>query len=86
MTFQGKLIQNTKRSPLIYLVTAQANDRNAWYYVQIEEPKHAAFKKQLAMGALDLAHFGTVLYSGWGDAPPEPVDALVRDTFDPVAA
>ena len=86
MTFQGKLIQNTKKSPLIYLVTAQANGRDAWYYVQVEEPKHAAFKKQLSLGSLDLAHFGNVLYSGWGDVPPEPVEVLVRETFDPIAA
>jgi len=80
--FQGKVIRDNGKAGLIYLVTADADGKSAWYYVQIDEPKHKAFQKQMETGALDLAQYGKILYSGWGATPPEPIDARVREEYE----
>ena len=43
-SFQAKFIQANK-SAAVYLVTATAEGNPAWYYVQVDEPKHKAFQK-----------------------------------------
>ena len=32
-------------------------------------------------GALDLALFGKILYSGWGANPPSPIVALMKEKY-----
>lgn len=82
MSYHSRLVETANKAALVYFVTAQAEDSPAWYYVQVEEPKHAAFRKQIAAtGELDLKHFGKVLFSGWGETPPEPIEALVKESF-----
>jgi hypothetical protein len=81
--FQSKLISSA--NTLIYFVTAQAKGKAAWFYVQVDEPKYNAFKKQLTGGAMNLADFGAILHSGWGTAAPEPIRALMEDLFSEAA-
>jgi hypothetical protein len=84
-TFQSKLISNDKAG-LVYQVTATAKGETAWFYLQVDEPKHKAFLRNIETGELDLADFGTVLYSGWGATPPEPIEARIKEQFDAIAA
>ena len=81
MSFQSKFVSSSNKAALLYLVTAKAEGKPAWYYLQVDEPKHKAFKKQMETGSLDLAAYGKILYSGWGETPPENVAELVRQAF-----
>ncbi len=83
--FQSKLISSSGQAGLVYFVTAQAKGAPAWYYIQVDEPKHNAFKKQMERGSLNLADFGKILHSGWGTAAPEPIQALVKEQFSEAA-
>jgi hypothetical protein len=83
--FQSKIISDSGKNGLVYLVTADADGKPAWYYLQVDEPKHKAFLKQMETGTLDLAKYGKILYSGWGTTPPEPIEALMREKFEDAA-
>ena len=45
---------------------------NAWYIVGIDRAKQEAFEqhRQRSGEPLVLTDYGTILHSGWGDAPP----------------
>ncbi|KAL9961602.1 hypothetical protein ACROYT_G030573 [Oculina patagonica] len=63
--------QNPKER--LYLVRGKDKGRSAWHYVMVEKPLLGLFLKQTQGGSLDVADFGTVLKSGWGENPPERV-------------
>jgi hypothetical protein len=83
--FHSRIIKRTNRTALVYLVTALARGKPAWYYLQVDEPKQKAFEKQLALGTLDLADYGTILHSGWGHQPPYAIRALVEESYSDAA-
>jgi hypothetical protein len=62
---------------LIYLVKGIDDNRNAWYYVLVERPKLQLFLKALNDDIIHLENYGKVLYSAYGDEPPQDItDAL----------
>ena len=60
----------TKR---LYLVRGKDKGRPTWHYVMVEKPLLGLFLKWTKGGSLNLADFGTVLKSGWGQDPPEAI-------------
>ena len=56
-----------------YLVHDENNGFPCWHYVLVDEDKLEAFKTKLIAGKLNVAEYGTVLYSGWGDDPPKDI-------------
>jgi hypothetical protein len=65
------------QASLIYLVKGIDDSRNAWYYVLVERPKLQLFLKALNDDIIHLENYGKVLYSAYGDEPPQDVtDAL----------
>lgn len=81
-----ELLPTIKSNPalLVYLVTAKAQGRPAWYYIQVKREKLADYKKQLKKGSLNLADFGDILESGWGEYPPEPIMYLMDEKYGAV--
>lgn len=81
-SFKARLIESSSKSAPVYFITAMADgDKPAWYYLQVDELKQNAFRKHLESGALNLADFGTILHSGWGSVPPEPIMALMEEKY-----
>ncbi len=65
------------QASLIYLVKGIDDNRNAWYYVLVERPKLQLFLKALNDDIIHLENYGKVLYSAYGDEPPQDItDAL----------
>lgn len=54
-----------------YLVRGKDRGRPVWYYVIVEKSLLGLFLKRTNGGSLNVADFGTVLKSGWGENPPE---------------
>ena len=54
-----------------YLVRGKDRGKPAWHYVMVVKPLLGLFLKRTKGGRLDVADFGTVLKSGWGENPPE---------------
>ncbi len=65
------------QASLIYLVKGIDDNRNAWYYVLVERTKLQLFLKALNDDIIHLENYGKVLYSAYGDEPPQDItDAL----------
>ncbi|XP_078383072.1 uncharacterized protein LOC144665666 isoform X2 [Oculina patagonica] len=63
----------------LFLVRGKDKGRPAWHYVMVEKPLLGLFHKRTNGGKLDVADFGTVVESGWGENPPERKIAEIVD-------
>ena len=64
----------------IYLVRGKDRGKLAWHYVLVERHLLGLFLKRTNGGSLDVADFGTVLKSGWGQDPPKnAIDQILKD-------
>jgi hypothetical protein len=62
------------------LVAPVADGRNAWYFIEVPEPKLKKFQKDAAAGGVDLTQYGEVLDRGFGDYPPqEVIDYMMQE-------
>jgi hypothetical protein len=68
------------KADLIYLVKGVDAGRNAWYYVLVERLKLSLFLKALNDDIIHLENYGEILYSAYGDEPPQEItDKLKKD-------
>ena len=79
MDFTAKI--QSSRNELIWLVKAEDGGNPCWYYLQLEKTKLILFKARGRTDSLKLTDYGTILYSGWGDAPPEDIKQKIKDDF-----
>jgi len=63
----------------LFLVRGKDRGKPAWHYVMVEKCLLGLFLKRTNGGQLDVADFGIVLESGWGENPPENKAAEVLD-------
>ena len=67
----------------IYLVRGKDRGKPAWHYVLVEKHLLGLFLKWTSGGSLDVADFGDVLKSGWGENPPEnTIDTILQTRVD----
>ena len=68
---------------LVFLVRGKDRGKAAWHYVLVNEGLKEEFKTKIATGNIDVAKYGFVVCSGWGENPPEDiknkVSAFTRD-------
>lgn len=67
----------------IYLVRGKDRGKPSWHYVLVERHLLGLFLKRANGGSLDVADFGDVLKSGWGENPPEnTIDNILQTRVD----
>ena len=73
----------TKRSRLdcLFLVRGKDRGKPAWHYVLVDKHKLEMFLEKSKSGSLDVALYGEILYSGWGENPPEDIVQKIKDEF-----
>lgn len=71
------------RSNLVYLVRGTANGRRTWTYLLVHPLKLIPFKAKLGdgTGTIDLADYGRVLESGWGEDPPASIQEKIASEY-----
>lgn len=69
------------RSDLIYLVRGKDRGRSAWHYVLVDKDKREMFLAKSRTGSMDVADYGELLYSGWGENPPQEVIDKINEEF-----
>ncbi len=67
---------------VVFLVHGTDKDKPIWHYVLVDRPKLASFKHTLKKSSIDVAQYGKVLYSGWGENPPPEIARAVSEQFD----
>ena len=69
----------------IYLVRGKDRGRPAWHYVLLssgDEDHVQGFKEQVKTGTIDVADYGYIIVSGWGEDPPHNIaDKVDNWTF-----
>ncbi|WP_395877360.1 hypothetical protein [Ehrlichia muris] len=75
--------ESTKKSRLdcLFLVRGKDNGRSAWHYVLVDKHKREMFLAKSRSGSIDVALYGQILYSGWGENPPEDIVKRIEDEF-----
>lgn len=69
------------RSDLIYLVRGKDRGRSAWHYVLVDKDKREMFLAKSRTGSMDVADYGEILYSGWGEDPPQEIVDKINEEF-----
>ncbi|MGL9688293.1 MAG: hypothetical protein ACR5K6_00630 [Wolbachia sp.] len=69
------------RSDLIYLVRGKDHGRSAWHYVLVDKDKREMFLAKSRTGSMDVADYGEILYSGWGEDPPQEIVDKINEEF-----
>ncbi|MDR2831646.1 MAG: hypothetical protein LBV62_01895 [Rickettsiales bacterium] len=69
------------RSDLIYLVRGKDREKSAWHYVLVDKEKREMFLTRSRTGSMDVADYGEILYSGWGEDPPQEIVDKINEEF-----
>ena len=77
--------RNWRESKRIFLVRGEDSGIACWHYVLVEDNEHTIhkFKEHVVSGKVDLADYGQVLESGWGDDPPIRVKERINKKYNP---
>ena len=65
----------------VRLVRGKEDGKPLWHYVLVDEDKVDAFKAKIKTGNINVADYGTVLHSGWGQDPPIDIIRKVELRF-----
>ena len=70
------------RPDCIFLVKGKdTTNRQAWYYVTVDKSKKDTFESLQGAQSLNLNDYGKILYSGYGDEPPEDIKKTMEDEY-----
>ncbi|MCE3255035.1 MAG: hypothetical protein K0R25_529 [Rickettsiaceae bacterium] len=72
----------SSKADLVYLVKGVDDGRNAWYYVLVERLKLSLFLKALNDDIIHLENYGEILYSAYGDEPPQNITDELKREYD----
>ena len=65
----------------VHLVRGKDRGQPAWHYVLVDEVKVSIFKEKIATDTIDIADYGEVIKSGWGEDPPQSVKDIIDWRF-----
>ena len=73
----------TSRKELLYIVRGTDKGKPAWYCLLVDKMKHPLFAAYMKTkpDIIHLDEYGKVLYSGWGDNPPQDIIDELRATY-----
>jgi hypothetical protein len=69
----------SRTDELTYLVRGEDKGRKAWHYIIVDKAKLPIFLKRIEKETIDIADYGTVIFSGWGENPPEEIVEKVKN-------
>lgn len=71
-----------EKAELLHLIKGTAENKKAWYFVEVFKHKLPIFGNAMKNDHVDLVQYGKVLYSGWGDNPPAELVKVVEDEYN----
>jgi hypothetical protein len=80
MGFADRLTRS--RTDNLYLVRGKdPTGRRAGYYFRVMPAKKAAFELSIKIGQIQLADYGQVITSGYGEDPPPETKKRMKDEY-----
>ena len=79
----GSTWQRWSTGKRFFIVRGKDRGRPAWHYVLLvdDEDTITAFRKKIKEGSLDVANYGKVIKSGWGQDPPNDLREQMQHTY-----
>ena len=75
-------IIKSSRSSDVYLIRGKdTTNRRAWYYLLVEKTKKRLFENDVKSSQMQLTDYGTIVYSGYGENPPEDIRQKMEDEY-----
>ena len=65
----------------IFLIRGKDNGRPAWHYILVPPEKAAELRKQKAGCNIDVAKFGKIVESGWGEDPSQEIMDKIQEEY-----
>jgi hypothetical protein len=65
----------------VFLVRGKDNGRAAWHYILVPKDKENELKKQRAGTNIDVADFGKIIKSGWGEDPSDEIRKEIEEEY-----
>jgi hypothetical protein len=81
MSFVTKYIKSAKANRLNLVLTKTKEGQPAWWYVLVDAPKLDAFYAAMESGGVDLADYGKIVKSGYGEEPPRVIKDQMKEEF-----
>ena len=80
MSFVEKI---EKERNLVYYIRSTPDDKtNAWFFLKLNPVKRASFDRVLSgIENFDLADYGEILHSGYGDQAPQELKQMMSDKY-----
>ena len=78
----GYKYKNIKTGRQIFLVKGIDEGKNAWYYVLVDPNLNEKFMKELNDDMIDLEQIGIVLYSAFGENPPDDITKNLKIEYN----
>ncbi len=79
-SFMDHLIRS--RSDLCYQVMGKdTTNRTAWYFILVDKDKKEQFLGHKPGDSYDLADYGKIVASGYGDEVPEDVKEMLKEKY-----
>jgi hypothetical protein len=75
------VFKKKKSNHKIYLTQGMHLGVHMWHYVRVDLLKLPLFQKALQSGTVDVAHYGKVLYSGFGMNPPDSIRKKIDELY-----
>ncbi len=75
------LKKNKVQNGLIYLSQGVYNGRATWHYLMVDKLRLPILLKDVKGGEVELVDYGNILFSGFGEQPPEEVSAFVKKKY-----
>lgn len=69
------------RGKIVYLSQGTYNGKATWHYLLVDRMKLPILLKDVQKGGVDLLNYSTILFSGFGEAPPKEVSTFVRNQY-----
>ena len=80
MSFAKRI--NSSLGNLVYIVRGKDKEMEAWHYVLVKDKALLPiFLKKAAGGPIDVSQYGKILYSGWGENPPDDIVNKVQEQY-----
>lgn len=70
-----------RQASYVYVFRGLSSGRPAWFYVLVRPTALPGMKRALGTGTMDVADYGEVLASGWGQHPPNDVARRIENEY-----
>lgn len=75
------IVKSSRTSDIFLIRGKDTTGRRAWYYLLVEKTKKRLFESDVKRPQMQLTDYGTIVYSGYGENPPDDIKTKMFDDY-----